>query len=302
MRTIYPQPGHTAAELTALLATRQFVFADCFTIFPKVGDPLRYTTAQRTVSLFPIDNDTFLSNYTSDQVKVSGLSMKAGIGVEVDEQTLRMDWEEDFVYYGMSMGQAIRYGRMDGSTVRRDRYFAADWGKPNVPVDWIAGVQMFSGRFSTVDRVSRSFAEFKVKSSLILLNMRMPRNLYQAMCNNIFGDPVCGVNRQALETSTAVGVGSDALTIYTPDAVARHKYGTVHFEDQFNVTQVRTIKESYPGDRVVLVNPLDWAPGIGEVIKLYPGCPRNFEACETLYANTSQYRGFPFVPTPETAY
>lgn len=302
MRTIFPQPGKTAQQLKDLLASKQFIFADCFTIYPKVGDPLRYTTAQRRVDVYPNDAPAAIQYFYSDRVKVSGLQMRAGIGVEVDEQTLIMDFDKDYVYYGMSMAQAIKFGRLDGSTVRRDRYFAPNWGTPNSPIDWIGGVPMFQGRFSTVERVSRSSAEFKVKSHLLLLNMQMPRNLYQAMCNNTFGDVVCGVNRQALEVATTVGAGSDALTIYTAAAAANMKYGTAHFQDQYNVTQIRTIKEVIVGSRVILAAPLDFAPGIGEVIKLYPGCPRTFEACRDLYNNTSQFRGFPAVPTPETAF
>lgn len=308
MRTIYPQPGHTEQELIDLLATRQFVFVDCFTIFPKVADPLRYSTAQRTVSLFPIDDDSTLSYYTSKEVKVSGVKMKAGVGVEVDEQTLRMDWDPDYVYYGMSMGDAIRRGRFDGSVIRRDRYFAANWGAPNQPVDWIGGCQMFSGRFSTVDRITRSSAEFKVKSNLILLNMKMPRNQFLAMCGNIFGDPVCGIDRIALQITSEVGPGSDSLTIYTTDAANTHKFGTADFEDQYNVTLVRTIKEVVVGSHIVLAAPLDFNPGEGEFFKLRPGCTRTYDTgdanCDTYWGDDKDdhYKGYPFVPTPETAY
>jgi hypothetical protein len=305
VRKIFPQPGHTEGELTALLATRQFVYVDCFTIFPKIGDPLRYSSAQRTVSLFPIDDDSNLAYFTSDKVKVSGLQMKAGIGVEVDEQTLHMDFPPDFRYYGMSMPNAIKVGRLDGSTIRRDRYFAVNWGSPNEPVDWIAGITMFMGRFSTVDKVSRSMAEFKVKSNLILLNVKMPHNLYQTQCNNTFGDPVCGIDRGALQINTTIGVGSDALTIYTSDAAANHKYGTCYFEDVYSVTQTRTIKSVEVGVKIVLVSPLDFTPEVGENFLMQPGCSRTWDgdepSCET-WNNQPQYKGYPFVPPPESAF
>ena len=304
MRTIYPQPGHTEQELRDLLASKQFVHVDCFTISPKVGDPLRYTSGQRTVEVEPWDAPGTLEQYKSSAVKVSGLAMRAGIGVEVDEQSLAMDYGPSDRYYGLSYAQAIKLGRFDGATVRRDRYFAANWEVRGRQPDWVAGIPMFEGRFSTVDRVGRSHAEFKVKSALILLNMRMPRKSYQAQCNHTFGDPGCGIDRTLFEVAATVGAGSDAMTLYTPLAAASHKMGTVHVEDINNVTSIRTIKEVVAGSHVLLAYPLDFAPLEGEQFKMYPGCARTYtgeNSCET-YDNQAQYQGFPFVPVAETAF
>lgn len=314
MRTVYPQPDFTEADLVALLATRQFIYVDLITIEPKVGDPLRYCSASRNIVCGSVDDliaepGTLLTQvYTSSGVKVSGVKCKSGIGVEADEQTLHMDYHPGLTYYGSSYAEAIKRGRFDGSVVKRDRVFAADWAMAARQPTWVGSVRMFQGRFSTVNSVGRSSAEFSVKSNLILLNMKMPRRKYQAGCNHVFGDPGCGIDRTDFEVLTAVGAGSDALTLFTPDADDTMLYGTIQIDDVYNVTQIRTIKEVVAGSKIVLAYPLDFTPDTGEQFSMLPGCSRTFEDgvnnCTTYWGADAKdhFQGFPFIPVPETAF
>jgi hypothetical protein len=201
----------------------------------------------------------------------------------------------------MSWAQAIKTGRLDGSTILRERYFAPKWGHSLAQTDWIGGCKMFQGRFSTVDKVGRSFAQIKVKSEIVLLDMNMPRDVYQAGCNNTFGDPRCKFDRNTLRVDTVVGVGSDQVKVFTPDITDTMKLGTVWFEDISDVTYIRTIKDVVAGSHFTLAYPLEFMPDPGMVLKLFPGCPRTYAAC-TAYANTANYIGFPWVPVAETAY
>lgn len=301
MRTVYPQPGHTVQELHDLLASKQFVFVDIFTILPKVGDPLRYSTSQRTIQLYPIDEPVTLTQFKSGQVKVSGLQLKIGVGTQVDEQTVVMDFPPGLKYYGMSYAEAIKIGKFDGSTVVRERYFAHAWPGAGQPIDWVAGVKVFAGRFSSVDKIGRSFAEFKVKSELLLLNMKMPRNVFQPGCNNSFGDPVCKYPRELNRTDAVVGAGSTQTRIYSPLVLQAHKFGTVRFEDVNNVLFIRTIKDVVVGSYLDLAYPLEYVPDVGEQMEILPGCVRTHAACQG-YNNTPNFKGFPWVPVAETAY
>lgn len=300
MRPVFAQPGHTEAEVHALLATREFVYADCYTVVPKVGGPLRWTTAQRQIQLFPIDTPLVLKEFSARDVKVSGLTMKSTMGVEVDEQSIHLDFDSEATYYNMSWPQAIKTGRLDGSTILRERYFAAHWGQAGQPTDWVGGCKMFMGRFSTVDKIGRSFAEIKIKSDMILFNMKMPRDLFQPGCNNTFGDPRCKFDRNTLRVDSNVGAGSDQTKIFCPAVVDRMRLGTVWFEDMMDVTYIRTIKDVVAGSYFTLAYPLEFVPPEGMVIKLFPGCPRTYEACQS-YDNTENFIGFPFLPVAETA-
>lgn len=296
MRPITPQPGYTEDDLKALLATKRFAFTDCFTILNKDLEVLRYCTTAKDVEIEnPVDGEPGPVIFNSKTVLVSGLKLEIGVGVEVDEQTMRMDFPQDAEYRGLPFPTAIRYGRFDGGTIRRDRYFCERLGEP-----WIAGCPLFVGKTSTADKIGRSFAELKVKSDLVLLKMPMPRKLFQPQCLHTLFDPGCGLDKTAFEQTGTTETGSTASVINWAGATAGLVAGTVYVEDAGGVTLVRTI-ESVSGHAVTLTYPLDFVPPVGTHFKMYPGCVRTFARCGD-FSNTANYQGFPFIPVAETAY
>ena len=58
-------------------------------------------------------------------------------------------------------------------------------------------VILFSGRISDID-CSRTGVEMKCRSHLELLNIQMPRRLWQSSCTHVFGDAMCLFNRSSL--------------------------------------------------------------------------------------------------------
>lgn len=301
MRPITAQPGYIADDLKTLLATRQFVYAECYTIYCKDQQTWRYTTAQQDVNIsIPVDGSMVPATFTSRQVQVSGLKSETGVGVEVDEQTLNMAFPPDLDYLGsMPYSQAIRWGRFDGATIRRDRYFASDWGSVSAPPQWVGGVPMFVGRMSSVDKLSRSSASMKVKSDLVLLSTQMPRKLMQATCLHTLFDPGCGLIKSAFMTPGVVAAGSTADTIVWAGADPTYSLGTLEIEDVNATTLVRTIDSTGAGV-LYLSAPLEFAPLAGAHFNIYPGCARTYARCG-FFGNTDRYQGFPFVPVAETA-
>lgn len=296
MRPITPQPGYTEADLHALLATRQFAYTDCFSIINKDLETLRYCTTQKDVTIeAPVEDTPGPVIFSSNTVKVSGLQLEIGVGVEVDEQTLRMDYASNYEYRGLPFSTALRFGRFDGGTIRRDRYFTDKLGNP-----WIAGVPLFVGKTSTADKIGRSFAILKVKSDLVLLKMPMPRKLFQPQCLHTLFDPGCGLDKSAYEVSATAGVGSTAELVKWAGATAGFQGGTIYMEDAGGVTLVRTI-ESVGDGGVHLAYPLEFVPPPGTHFKAYPGCIRTYARCGE-FSNQDNYQGFPFIPVAETAY
>ena len=299
MRPIFPQPGHTEQDLHDLLQGRRFIYVDCFTIRAKDGSVLRYSTAQRDVRVIPVDDpDAVLPvTYTSNQVKVSGLKTVIGIGVEVDEQDLQLDYSPSQEYMGQPFSAAIRRGRLDGAIIRRDRYFARKWG-----TGWIAGTPMFVGRMSSVDRVGRSAATIKVKSHLVLLNMNMPRKLFQPQCNWTLFDPGCGLDRDDYTQLGQIDAQSTSSMVYVSgiQGIENFKYGVMQIQDGDAFTEIRTIK-NVGGNFFELSYPLDFVPSAGTPFSCYPGCIRTYERCGD-YNNRHRFQAFEFVPQAETAY
>lgn len=299
MRTVYPQPGYTEADLHALLATRQFVYADVFTFIPKVGDDLTYTNSQRDVTVVPIVGGPARVTYFANKVLLTGLRFKTGIGVEVDEQNVEIAYGSGLDYQAyMTWPEALKQGRLDGANVRRDRFFAADWGSP-----WIAGCKMFTGKVSSLDSVGRLSATINVKSDLVLLNQQMPKDLFQPICKHTWADAGCGVDRALHVVQTTVG-GPTPTRTFLPWAGATDAFnmGTTYIESSDSVTRIRTILRVDVGVGVHLIYPLDFDPIVGADVSYYPNCRRLFANCGLYHADPEEhFLGFPFVPVAETA-
>lgn len=297
MRPVFPQPGYSEADLEALLATRQFVFADCFTITLVDGSTkLRYATAPMDVSVVPLDQMIRVT-YDSRSVIISGLRFRISTGVEVDEQTISLAYAEADTVQGLQFPEALKQGRLDGATITRDRFFAAAWGDP-----WIAGIPMFSGIVSTLDSVGRVEASIKVRSTLVLLNINMPRELYTPNCRNTWGDSNCTIDQSLFVVNIASMGGTPTETfIPFPAVTTAFEGGKIHIESGDSVTRVRTIRNVVLGSGVDLIYPLDFLPLASDAVAIFPGCPRTRDACVNLYNNEVHFRGFPFVPVAETA-
>lgn len=303
MRPITPQPGHTEGEVTDALASGQFVFVDCFTIEPLVGFKMRYTTAQRRVSVVPV-GEVMRANYEANQVLITGLKVKNQIGVEVDEQTINIDYTGANTYQNyMSWPQALLTGRLDGGSIRRDRYIAKDYGYDG-RTDWLGGFPMFLGLVSTLNTVGRQSAQINVKSDLVLMNTQMPQFLFEATCKNTWGDSICGVNQDDWAVLTAIDDTPTRTRIPWAAVTADYNQGKIYIDNGDAVVRVRTI--SYvDADAIYLAYPLDFDPYDGQAFTAYPGCQRTMDedfGCPKYHVNWQEkFKGFPFIPVAETA-
>jgi hypothetical protein len=126
MRPITAQPGHTEAEVVAALASRTFVYADCYTISPLVGSPLHYTNARRDITVVALGGSV-RQTYKSRAVLIQGLKSHTKIGVQVDTQEITLDYTGETEYQErLSWPQALTARlsrRRHGPTrqVHRDR-------------------------------------------------------------------------------------------------------------------------------------------------------------------------------------
>ena len=159
---------------------------------------------------------------------------------------------------------------------------------------------LFSGRISDTE-VSRTMAKITVKSELELLNTQLPRNLFQAGCLHTLFDNGCQLNKanyavagtvvngSKTSINTTLGQGSDYFTL-----------GTVKFTSGVNAGVARSVRY-YANGSFVFALPLVTAPSAGDTFLAYPGCDKQQGTCSGKYGNLVNFRGFPYVPVPETA-
>lgn len=265
------------------------IMADCFTFALRNGTILSYTNAD-----LPIDwqGTTFVAN----SVLVDGLMFTCRIGLDVDQQRVTVAARPDDTVAGVPFLVALSQGVFDGCEVRRDRVFLTDWSAPP-----IGGVTLFKGRIATIDQIGRTSAEITVASDLALLNIAMPRNFYQLTCVHTLYDSGCGLTKSAFAAAGTVEAGSTSSMIRWSGALATQAQGTLLFTSGGNAGVQTTIKSVAAGS-LSLAYPLRTVPQPGDGFIAYQGCDHRLSTCRRQFANAANFRGFPFVPPPTSAY
>ena len=77
--------------------------------------------------------------------------------------------------------------------------------------------------------------------------------------------------------------------------------GTLVFTTGANLAVSAGIRSAGAG-LLTLAAPLRVVPAPGDTFTAYQGCDHTLATCGSKFNNTAHFRGFPFVPVPETAY
>ena len=301
MRKVFLQGSYTEDDFDAVLASRQFVRADCYTIELINGVTLRSTTSQQDMFVVP-PFDTMTRQFSGKKLMASGVKFKSAIGLDKDEQTLTLASTEDFLVpysgdtlEGIPLMESLRRGDFDLGLITLDRYFSVGSGQP-----WVGAIRLFSGQVGPLDTVGRLTATIKVYSDLYLLDQQMPKNMYQSTCNNVFCKSRCSLTKSSFGTVGTASSGSTPSMIVWTGASGSYKLGTISVANDAGVEYTRTIRD-VQGDNMYLSYPLDFVPAAGTSFTAYLGDDRTLASCEG-YSNKTHFYGFPFMPVAETAY
>jgi uncharacterized phage protein (TIGR02218 family) len=277
----------TSPALASFLAAQRtardapLLMADCYTLSLQSGVILTYTNADVPIAM---NGAVFAAN----AVLVDGLTFKATTGLDVDQQHISIAAQPTDTIGGMPFLVALRQGVFDGCELQRERAFLASWGATP-----IGSVILFKGRAS---------AEITVASDLVLLDLDMPRNLYQPTCGHTLYDSGCGLIKNAFGTAGIVAAGSTPATILWSGAAAAYVQGTIFFSSGANAGGSATVKSAAIGVSLTLGYPLAVTPAAGDAFTIYQGCDHTKATCQAKFNNLANFRGFPFVPPPTAAY
>ncbi|EXI85590.1 MAG: hypothetical protein AW11_03418 [Candidatus Accumulibacter regalis] len=305
-----------SAGLIALLAgSNQFLMADLVTITLKSTYVIRITSADVDIVS---DGHVFSpgGRYTNSGGSVIAgggrLLMQRGRlrttkGLEVDtlDMTIFADPTNlmpliDFIN-GETFIDAARNGVLDGATVRLERAFLSSWDA--APVGTLV---LFSGRVAEI-QCSRTAVLMAINSDLELLNIKMPRNIYQPACANTVYDSACGAIKAAFTISGTVEAVNGTRSWFqgggsgVPDGFFAQ--GVVTFFGGTNNLISRTVK-AHAGLSVrqfQLIEPLPREPQIGDSFSAVAGCDRTAATCAAKFGNLARFRGHPHIPIPEKA-
>ncbi len=289
MRTTTPA---LAAFLAAQRAAKDapLLMADCYTFTLRSGLILTVTNADRPIAL----NGAV---FAADSLLVDGLTFKSATGLDVDQQKVTIAARATDTIGGVPVLVALQRGLFDGCEVQRERAFLQAWGTPP-----LGSVVLFKGRVTSIDEIGRTSAQVTVASDLVLLDIDMPRNLYQPTCNHTLYDSGCGLVKNAFGTAGTVGAGSSTTVLLWPGASALFVQGTVSFASGANAGSSANVKGAASGVSLTLAYPLPSVPAAGDAFTVYQGCDHTSATCRAKFANLANFRGFPFVPPPTSAY
>lgn len=276
-----------------------------------MGHLYQFTSAAGVEDYFTdLDVDVFYANqvWKASSLRFEGLQRKIGIGLSVDEQTIKIWASPQDTIFGGNFLLGVQDGLMDGATIVRYRVIWSfvtgnawvDISPPNQP---IAVWPLFTGYTSNVVKAGVSHVELKVKSALVKLNVNMPRNYYQPGCLWTLFDSGCTLAQNSFANTSTVGGGatqkvipvSGGITANGPDGNPTFAQGRLLFTSGVN-TGLQVLIDSNNSSALVLAYLLDTVPTIGDSITFYPGCSKTYNTCDVKFNNKANFRGFDKVP------
>lgn len=278
--------------LAALLSSGDdFEQADLWRIVLSGGQVIRWTSADIDLES---DGEVFVAGPVLTRSSIADRT-----GLETSTLELMIDCDETDEINGVQLLRFISQRGLDGATVQLRRAFLPRWGDP------VTGTLLrFAGRVTSVGDIAGNHASVTISSWTILLNVNYPPDLYQVPCLNTVYDAGCGLDPAEWRVSGAVVSGTRTERQFpTTLSVAAGwlAQGTITFTSGPNAGISRSVRASAGDGTITLVQSLPSPPEVGDTFTALPGCDLVRGTCLVKFNNLLRHRGFPFVPTPETA-
>jgi uncharacterized phage protein (TIGR02218 family) len=277
-------------NLVAFLnTTSQLMAVDLYTFDLKNGVTMRYCNATDAVTF---NGSTWLAAPAG----LTRSKIRWATGVEVDSLDIDFQADASILVAGMPMLAAAVSGLFDNCRVTLQRLFMKDW---LTPVDTLL---LFQGNTAPAE-ILRMAIHLTVKSDLERLNVMIPPNVYQATCLHSLYSPGCTVKAatyRATGTATSVNANGGIVAAWTqPDGY--YQMGAIKFTSGANTGLTRTVK-SHTGGAVYPTKAFPYPIANGDAFVITPGCDKLQNGdCKNKFNNVINFKGFPFIPVPETA-
>lgn len=291
----------SAALIAAMNGGQKFLLADLYTFTLANGTVLRYAMGDTLSGALVYGGNS----YDASSIVIERGPVENNIGVQFSTLELTIRAQPVHLINGTPWLQALRQGALDSATVQLDTLYMLTPGDTSLGV-----LRKFGpGRVADIPEIGRSMAQINVHDARELLNIQLPRQYYQPSCANVLFDSACGLSKAAFAATSTVASGSSKTLINCALAQVADWFtlGTITFTSGPNSGATVTVKRYTPGV-FALMTPLLATPTVGDAFTAYPGCPKTKAACENTdtavgpaFNNVVRFRGFPFVPSPETA-
>jgi hypothetical protein len=196
----------------------------------------------------------------------------------------------------LSWQAAARAGALDGAEVLLEKVIMSSGRRDDARhADSVLGAgrrRLCRGRKSSIE----------VQSDMVRLQAQFPRNTYQPGCLHTLFDSGCALSRAAFLQSGTVVAGSTVSTVNI-SVVQPNGYfelGTITFTSGANAGLSRLVKYHASNSRAVDSAAADGARR-SRYVHYRARVRQEAGHLPTKFNNLSKFRGFPVVPSPESA-
>lgn len=295
------KPSGNPAFVNFILSNQRMLIAELYTFTLLDGSNIYFTSLDMDLN---VDGNTYVAN----SLRIEGLKYKVAVGLQVDEQDIKISAYPEDTLGGAQFFAAVQEGLLDGAYLSRRRGFWAvstgisyrDYALPPVGV-----VELFIGRVATISKIGRTHVEMKLKSPLSLLDIEMPRNTYQPGCQYTLFDQGCGLLKASFTFSGVVfGVVDADLGITVTggipspigaDGIPTYSFGRLLFTSGSNndlQVSIAANDSSIMGFQYPPIKNIQ----PGDTFDAWPGCSKTDNTCDLKFSNKIHFRGFPRVP------
>ena len=280
----------TTALIALLNSGADYVEADLYTLTLSGGTVVRWSGAD-----IPLTDD-------ASRVFVKGPLLDPGtisskIGVEVGTMTVTITADSTDLINGTPIIPFIAGRGLDGALISLDTYYAPDWSSACTGT-----LNAFKGKVTSIGEIAGSSVEITVSSWMVLLNVNVPPNLYQAACLHTVYDSGCALAESSFTFGPSpVTSGSTQTLINTSSTMGASLFaqGRILFLTGPNTGITRTIKDNGVSS-LTLISPLPAVPTVGDTYTISYGCDLTQGTCGTKFNNLGRFKASPYCPVPET--
>lgn len=274
-----PLPPAMAAQLEAGAAT----LCRCWRLTRRDGFTLGFTDH---------DRDLILSGQTfeaTDGFEASVIERDAGLATQGGEVRGVLTSER-------IKASEIEAGLYDGARIE---VFLVDWEAP------LLDFRLDAASFGEIRRLDERFVA-ETRDAFAAWDAPRGR-LYGAACSAQFGDAACGLNATSAAYTDTVTITRvvDPRRFEASAALARpagfFALGQARSASGVNNGFSARI-ESHVGAGITLAQAPATPLASGDTFTLTAGCDKRFATCRDRFANALNFRGFPYIPAPESIF
>lgn len=288
----------SGAFLSMLQSNASLVQADLYTITLSSGTVLRFTSAQQPVVY---GGNTYQAAFLDSAPGFHRGQWRCSLGLNADDLELDVLYDASTRILGQTPASFAAAGGFDLAKVQVDKAMAPDWSNPVVN----GVVNVFTGIVAET-KSGDSKVALTVNSMTVLLNAAFPMNYFLPQDNNALFSPANGLSKSAYAVNGSVTTtgGSPTPSTFSSSCTQADGWfalGSVVWTSGVNNGLTSTVKAyANANGAFTLIYPLPTPPASGDTFTAYPGYDRTLAQSTSKFNNNARFRGFPYVPTPET--